>query len=319
MSNKYEITVLVCTYNPDINKLIRTLASAVCQKDINIQIVIADDGSNTFPQTLIEDFFQKSSFNDYTYVKSIRNQGTIRNVLNGLKSCNGEYVKLISPGDYLYKDDSLSKWLDFSKKNNLDFSICDAIWYKSKENKIIPLDHQKVNPRNNTSFYKGMWYYNYLIFDDNATGACMLTKRDVLEHYLNIIQDKVKYGEDNCYFLMAADKLPMKYFHKDAILYECGTGISTSKEDHWQQTIKKEYFETLKLVNDRLHGNTVFEKSFYKVLRSWKYGSFARRLYHAFLIPGYFIDQLGIIFHPRYSNTNVDKNYLEFLENICDK
>ena len=46
MNQDYEITVIVCTYNPDLQKLISTLKSVVLQKGVKIQVIVTDDGSS---------------------------------------------------------------------------------------------------------------------------------------------------------------------------------------------------------------------------------------------------------------------------------
>ena len=40
-----EVTVIVVTYNQDLNKIIETLDSIVIQEEISFEIIICDDGS----------------------------------------------------------------------------------------------------------------------------------------------------------------------------------------------------------------------------------------------------------------------------------
>lgn len=42
---EYEVSVVVASYNPQIEKLLFTIKSIVNQKNVDIQIVITDDGS----------------------------------------------------------------------------------------------------------------------------------------------------------------------------------------------------------------------------------------------------------------------------------
>ena len=58
MQNKYEISVLVLTYNFIYNNLIKTLDSIISQKNINFEIVIADDGSENNHKKEIIDYFK---------------------------------------------------------------------------------------------------------------------------------------------------------------------------------------------------------------------------------------------------------------------
>lgn len=62
---KYDCTVVVVTYNSDLNKLYSTLLSIIKQKNISIQIVISDDGSFNFEKESLEKWFEKNSVLDY--------------------------------------------------------------------------------------------------------------------------------------------------------------------------------------------------------------------------------------------------------------
>lgn len=84
---KYDVTIVICTYNPRWDKLKKTLDACITQKNINFQIVITDDGSpnNLFEQVRI--YFQNNQFEDYKLSALEKNKGTVCNVLNG------EYTK----------------------------------------------------------------------------------------------------------------------------------------------------------------------------------------------------------------------------------
>lgn len=81
----YEISVVVIQYNPIWEKLMYTLQSILQQTEIRYEIVIADDGSRDkyFDKTI--DFFKEKKFCDYQIVDNTKNQGTVKNVLSGLK------------------------------------------------------------------------------------------------------------------------------------------------------------------------------------------------------------------------------------------
>ena len=56
---KTDVSVVVLTYNSDMEKLFGTLRSAICQKQIRFDIVISDDGSDNFDKERLSDFFLK--------------------------------------------------------------------------------------------------------------------------------------------------------------------------------------------------------------------------------------------------------------------
>lgn len=57
MTNKFEISALVVCYKPNLKKLIMTLKSLIYQKDVSMQIVITDDGSEIDHFDEIKAFF----------------------------------------------------------------------------------------------------------------------------------------------------------------------------------------------------------------------------------------------------------------------
>ena len=61
----YDVSALILTYNPNFEKLIYTLNSFMLQKNIKLQIVIADDGSNKDYFNEIRQYFKERDFGDY--------------------------------------------------------------------------------------------------------------------------------------------------------------------------------------------------------------------------------------------------------------
>lgn len=61
-NNKYKITVVVITYNPDYKKLFQTLYSIVIQKNIIFEIIVSDDGTIDFDKKGIEQWFIENNF-----------------------------------------------------------------------------------------------------------------------------------------------------------------------------------------------------------------------------------------------------------------
>lgn len=240
---KYDVSVLVCTYNPDKTKLLETLFSIINQKGISFQVVVSDDGSKNDFHEEMEKFMKDFCFVDYIFTKLSSNQGTVKNVINGLNYCEGEYVKALSPGDGFLYMDSLKKWHGELQLNGNDWSFGKVINYHMEGNKIIP-SHEEAWPLN-TDIYnsknekKMMW--NYLVLGDIAVGASMLTKTSVLKEYLSLIEGKVIYAEDHAYRLMVLDKRIPFFYPSNVVYYEYGTGISTSNLDFWDERIRKDY------------------------------------------------------------------------------
>lgn len=238
--DNYQISLLVLTYNPDYRKLLATIKSGLIQENVELQIVVADDGSEYFDPIQIVEFFEQNDFHSYVITSLKSNGGTVKNLVNGLQYCKGEYTKLISPGDLLNGSDCLNSWIECIKMNNAVVSFSDCIHYYF-EGETVKTVRVKADPQCVKNYYKNTWAYDYIVFDDVVTGACTLAKTDAMIKYCNYIDGKVIFTEDNIYRLMAYKDETACYFSRDAVLYEHGIGISTSGNEKWLKRIFDDY------------------------------------------------------------------------------
>ncbi len=283
-----------------------------------MQVVICDDGSAEFPYTIITDFFRMHNFEDYVICLSQENQGIVKNVINGIAECRGEYVKTISPGDYLYGENALFDWLDFLRKNKADFSVCNAIYYSLAENGSFQAIKCRRNPQVIENYFYGNWFYNYLIFDDIALGASALVKNSVLSEYLVLIEDEVIYAEDNVFRVMAADRRSMAYYNSDALLYEYGTGISTAQDSSWQDKLADDWDATDRIIIQRLNNDDSLKKQFKKIVAVRNRG-ITGQIYKALFVKGWLVNKVQCKIHRVYTNIDMDSSYIRQLQNMSER
>ena len=133
-----ECSVVFCTYNPNWEKLRLTLQSILMQEDCNYKIVVTDDGSEENHFDKVRAYFVRHDFFNFKLVANSQNLGTTRNILQGVYSCEGEFVKPLSPGDFLHGKQALRKWVDFMRgRQECIMSFCDAIYYHMEKGKIF--------------------------------------------------------------------------------------------------------------------------------------------------------------------------------------
>lgn len=243
MNKHFEVSALVVCYKPNLKKLIMTLKSFIYQKDVCMQIVISDDGSEIDHFDEIKAFFAEYKFKDYVLVKNTKNVGTVQNCISGIEKCVGTYIKGISPGDYLAEENALRKWLDYMKSNNL--SVCGGDYYCYHFNDEGKVEYTKalLHPRI-TGLKDFSLRLDYLINNDLFLGAAILCDRELFLKYLRMIENKVVYAEDNTYRLMAYCGEKIGFFNQKTVIYEVGTGISTCNDSKWQSLIRKDWETT---------------------------------------------------------------------------
>ena len=238
--NHHFFSILLLTYNSPWEKTMQTLYSILIQENVDYEIIIADDGSSDNNFNRIEEYLSSYSFVNYTLVENKKNQGTVKNFLSGLQHCQGEYIKPISPGDFLYDKNVLSSVYEIIQDKEAAVYFGKAIFY-SYFDKKIHFFKDKANPRDLTPYLKkdckGI-KKNYLVEHDYILGASTFYKRDVFEKYFIDIIDIVKYTEDCIMIYMIANGETIEFLNLDCVIwYEYSSGISTSGDSKWVQRI----------------------------------------------------------------------------------
>lgn len=244
-----EVTVGVCDYNPSWDKLLITLKSIVLQKNVRLKIIIGDDGSVDNKFSDIEAYFSSIGFNDYKLLSNDTNQGTVKNLIRILKECETDYIKLISPGDALYGFNALQSMTNETIAHNAVVTVCDAIFYNEKgiqEGFQYPRMPQYLNKSSKKCL-------NHFLFSgDRISGATTFVNAKVFLNYLMLVESQIKYAEDSVYKLMIAKREKFLYYSNSCILYEYGSGISTSGNPKWRSIIDSEYAEINRIICDTI-------------------------------------------------------------------
>lgn len=244
--NHLDVSIIICTYNPDTEKLNRTLFSAVLQKNVDFEIIITDDGSDDFDEAAVENFFEEYEFKNYKIIRHATNNGTVSNYYDGLIQASGDYVYGISPGDYFYNATCISELHTFCDENNIDICFGEAACYEEIDGYVK--FKKPISPKWPYSFSMSIYSQKIalisFLFGHQPIGATYFRRKETTIKYFLEIINKVKYVEDyptTALFLL--DGMKLYYFSKPVIWYECNTGISTSMSTVW----KKRFEDDLKL------------------------------------------------------------------------
>ena len=213
------VSVIVACYNPKWEKLKNTITSIIRQKRIEVEIIVADDGSVYSYENELKDLFRSFGFNAYKLKLSKKNEGTVKNLISALDLSSAEYIKVISPGDYLYDEFTLYSWMLFIKDKKAAWSFSDVCYYTEHEEvKDFCMPQElRVHMAENTQ--EARW--NYAILGDVAVGAAIIGRKDLMMQYYRKISDAgVLYGDDNIWRLMMFDGIVGKYYKKVCVWYD---------------------------------------------------------------------------------------------------
>lgn len=222
-----EISVIVCCYNPNIDKLKNTIISIMNQKDVNFQTIITDDGScndyyNELESFITENYKEK----DIVFTKLEKNSGTVKNLINAMTICKTKYYKVISPGDYFFDEYSLKKYYDELCKNNYDLVFSDAVFYDG--NTIV---RDRKYPTTSLVFNDTILKRNYYVYNYLFLGATVAGVTDVVLDVLNRIAGKILYIEDmSTTAILLLDGKRIHGINEPLMWYEYNTGVSSTLE-----------------------------------------------------------------------------------------
>lgn len=248
----YEISVIVVTYNVNYEKLFSTLTSIIKQKKVECEIIIADDGTVNFMEEKLIQWFKNNNFKHYKLVANKKNQGTVKNIISGLKVSEGKFIKTISPGDYLVGEECLYNMLRFMKQEEAFVAFGKAYYYKQDNNKYSvlnksnPLDLDVYRIKNQKKIVN-----NYILFQDYILGAALICEKSLMVQYIKFIQDKITYSEDRIFILMMADGVKIAFCDEYFVWYECSTGVSTSGASEWMKILSQERQACYKLLCEK--------------------------------------------------------------------
>lgn len=306
---RMDVTVIVVCYNPEWKKMKKTLLSVVGQKNVNFDVIVADDGSKENYFEEVESFFESRKFSDFHLLSSKKNRGTCINIFEAMEHADGSYVKLISPGDYFYDEMTLCDWLMFHKNQNIKISFGNTKYYSTDENLVESYGRFLKNPRQINIYNKVNWsaknsYLNYIFLNDQVVGASFLAETDLMKDYMKQIIGKIRFGEDEVYKKMLVDGIVICYFDRNVIWYEFGTGISTSDNSKWQKIYQEENESIYELIKN---DNPL--KGLEKKRLNWGLNAISKKRtrYFKFLIfPELIYWEVKKIIHKKYSGLCLD-------------
>ena len=268
VSNKCKVSIIILTYEPQIEKLAFTLESVVNQKHIDFEILISDDGSKNSLLSENIEYLEAREFTDYSIVLHKFNVGTVKNIYDATLVAGGTYIKLISPGDAIAYDNTISEWVEYLNRSGRRWSFGEAVYYKRNQDLKIELLSKPCNPQVTKCYLQhqdNICRMNYVGYDDITLGAATLCEKELMLRYLNRLIGKVIYAEDNIYRIMMFDNCLAEYFPQIVVVYEYGLGVSTSSSLSWKEKLKKDWEETDKILLNEGADNDIVQRKIKKI------------------------------------------------------
>lgn len=302
-----DVSVVIAIYNSEWEKIRITLLSVLKQKNVSMQIVIADDGSERTYDKEINELMVQYDFKEYLVLNANENHGTVLNIANAMKHVNGRYTKTIAPGDYFFDESVLSRWVRFMQNNNIDVSFGNAVFYSKTEK--LKLHKTKGSPVNRHLYRlgrkKSRQFVDYIVANDTILGAAQLMKTDTIQKYMEIIKNKIIYAEDYMIRIMVYDGVSVVYYPETVIWYEYGTGISTSKNDKWELLLHADFETSNELISHRDAFNYMQKK--FKIYLKLRKNKLVKKISKVLLFPTILIYRMKFRFAKDFVPLKINK------------
>lgn len=267
MSNPL-ISVLVLTYKPQKQALFATLRSIAAQKDCDFEIILADDGSADFFESDVRAFLDESGIKAYTILPHAENQGTVRNILDGVTAARGKYIKPISPGDLLYDETTLRDIGVFMQDKDAKAAFGHMVFYTfDPDLQVKNLTYPCLDGiyRTNRYSYKQVLKHQ-MVFNDFLSGASAIYEKQAFLQGLQTIAPAVRYAEDTVFQVFAMEQMPIHAMDRLIVWYEHGSGISTQKTAQTFTRIDEDFYRFYH------HMATLYPRNAYakRACRNWE-------------------------------------------------
>lgn len=241
MENKeLDFSVVICCYNPDLEKLKKTIISVVNQKDVTFEIIISDDGSKENYLTVLKTWIDENKIKNVRYNFLKNNVGTLKNLISGIEMSKGKYIKDISPGDYLFDQYSLKRYKKCFEEEGMNIIFSRAVFY-TEDGRILKITVPKFKSSEKDKNLKK----NVCLYRDYLLGSTMSYRREMIKYFYEI-KDVVRLLEDYPFtYLALINNEKFSLLNENLVWYEYGTGISTSSNSNILDLEKIKFYEYL--------------------------------------------------------------------------
>lgn len=226
------VTIVTTTYN-NFQNIFKCIDSVLNQSYPNIEYIITDDGSRSFPEEDIRNFIEnrrKNNLEKYSIIHHKKNLGTVKNLNYSYKFAKGDIIIPLSSDDVFYNNDIVQLIVNefLKQKCNILVTSREVINEDNKFLCLLPhvLERNSLNKMSHKTQYDR--FMGKRIYD-LCSGSCLCIKTKFI-HEFGFFDEKYYLYEDAPFFAKYLKKYKLNLaLNIISIKYRIG-GISTSKK-----------------------------------------------------------------------------------------
>ncbi|MCG3886785.1 glycosyltransferase [Photobacterium leiognathi] len=231
--NVKKITVITLTYNnwEMIDKAITSLIKQKIHHELELEYIIADDGTINFDERYISRYLDKYEIN-YKIIKNKKNIGTVKSFNNAISISNGDIIIPLSADDEFYDDNVIMDIVKSFRDSN-SYIITGLRALKDIDNEILlPSKKDWILFDKKEKLLKKIMIHGNII-----SGAATCYHRDIFSE-IGFFDEKYRLLEDYPFYIKALSKGYNIFLLKKPIIMYGMNGISSNnispilKKDH---------------------------------------------------------------------------------------
>lgn len=265
-----KFSVIILTYNSDLDKVLLTIKSVVNQNFSDYEIIVTDDGSAVDHFEEIAKYFIKVGFENYLFNKNEKNLGNVGNSIIALEKANGKYIKELGVGDLLYDRNTLRKIYDYAELHKTKFAFGKMQSYYTLRNGTV-VKHNYSAPRNINEYRKKdknkkKLLRNVLLYRDWLSSAATFMDREYIKRLRICLSNEAhdKYCDDLAVALILLHNEDIDFFNEYVIWYEYGNGISTNSKTDSKNRLRIDHINFFKYIKHNYGDNLLVKKAYRK-------------------------------------------------------
>lgn len=292
MCNRLEetISVIILSYR-NFKYIYEAIDSVLCQSYPSIELIIADDSSENFPQQQLEEYIsgkKNNCISSYSIYSNPTNYGTVKNLNTAIKKSKGKFIAVLAGDDKFYDSTVLTKIVDRLKTSRTGVITCrrlkcdiemTPIRYMPTDGHIDIIKTFDSSVKQHNAFIRGEFY-------EMASGSCTYYTREKLIKD-GLFDESYRLLEDWTHFIqITRSEMIETAYDIVSVCYREG-GISTKMSPIIQQ-------DYLSIISEEIEKNRASLS--HKDIRCLKYNYMRikkrNNIIPSFLFPDVFISRL---------------------------
>lgn len=190
-SNIPQISVLIPSYRSG-KMLDEALKSALKQNYQALEVVICDDGSESFEEERLRELAKTERSIELKIVRQRENLGTVRNLNSGLRLCTGEWVLLLAADDVLADENVITRLMGRAEKTKQDWLLgrtvmCDQQLERTE--KFCPTEEQIGWAETPQALYAALCRDCFLPSSGNLYRMEFLRRMGFFDEHFRLVED----------------------------------------------------------------------------------------------------------------------------------